>query len=173
MTALTSKESPSVVAHYTSPTLIIPELQSVTAADAIGELTEKLYRANRLVDIAAFLEAAMAREHLSPTSCAPCWALPHARLRDLPQLSFAFGRCSRPLSWIGDKTIRVKAVWLFAVPELETKPYLNLIASVARFSQNAPVLDQLMQAPNASTMYRILEQVPLRGSCARLAASAA
>lgn len=173
MTGSLLGKSASVLAHYTSPGLMVPELQGLTAADTICELGEKLNAAGRLMDCGAFIKAAMAREQLSPTSCAPGWALPHARLKDLAQLSFALGRCSRPLAWIGDCTTRVKAVWLFAVPESETKAYLNLIASVARLSQNGFVLDQLMQAPDAATMCEIFEQVPLRGTSSGFATSAA
>jgi mannitol/fructose-specific phosphotransferase system IIA component (Ntr-type) len=56
----------------------------------------------------------------------------------------------------------VHTVFLFAVPEMEAKTYLNLIASIARLSQNAELVEKLRLAQTAGAMFQILEQVPLR-----------
>lgn len=152
------------LADYTRRNLMVPQLGSGTAEEVIGELAIKLDRAGSLEDRAAFLEAVMARERLSPTYCPPGWALPHARLANVPELTFALGKASQPLSWSGDLKGTVNMVWLFAVPERRTKAYLNLIASIARFSQNAVLVDQLTRAADTSAMLDVLRQAPLRAS---------
>jgi mannitol/fructose-specific phosphotransferase system IIA component (Ntr-type) len=152
----------NTLADYTSTELMLPQVRSTTAADVISELGDALDRAGRLKDRAAFVEAVLARELISPTSFSTGWALPHARLPDLPQLSFALARTAQPLTWIGEKAARIQTVWLFAVPEPETKAYLNLIAAVAKLSQNNTLIEQILRAPDNRTMYSVLEQVPLR-----------
>ena len=167
-------ESLKSLADYTSPALMVPELQSKTAAGVIAELCSVLQRQGRLNDSAAFYEAVMRRELLSTTSFAPGWALPHARLKGLRQLSFVLARSSQPLVWSGETGFRPQTVFLFAVPEEEAKTYLNVIAAVTKLNQNTDLLEQLQHAPDGKTMFGVLEQIPLRThGLATLAAGAA
>ena len=159
-----SMERPTCLADFTRPELIIPRLRSTSAELVIGELTDKLEQTGSLENRTVFLDAVRVRERLSPTSCAPGWALPHARLADLPKLTFALGTALQPLTWLGEQKASVKIVWLFAVPESETRAYLNLIASIARFSQNAVLVDQLTKAVDASAIFDVLLQAPLPAS---------
>ena len=162
-----------ILSGYTAQSLILPELNCENASEAISALAHRLEDEGRLLDRTGFIQAAIAREQLSPTSCAPGWALPHARLPNLPQLSFALGRCRRPMLWTRDPAIQVHFVWLFAVPQLETKAYLNLIASIAKLSQNPSTVEALNRATDGLGMYEILQRVPLRGYAPPLASSAA
>src|SRR6266404_5655801 len=68
----------NTLADYTSPALMVPELQSKVAAGVITELCSLLERQERLSDSAALYEAVITRELLSPTTIAPGWVLPHA-----------------------------------------------------------------------------------------------
>lgn len=152
----------NTLAHFTSPALIVPELQSRAASDVLVELCSVLNRQGRLTDPAAFLSAVINRESICPTSTAPGWALPHARLPGITQLSFALARSSQPLIWFGEGSIRPQMVFLFAVPEADTGTYLRVVAAVAKLSQNLFLLEQLRAAPNAQTMFEALRQIPLR-----------
>jgi mannitol/fructose-specific phosphotransferase system IIA component (Ntr-type) len=136
-------------------------VRSSTAAGVIAELADALEQAGHLNDQSAFVNSVMTRESLSPTSFSCGLAMPHARLHNLPELSFAVGRSLPPITWMSDKTARTRVVWLFAVPELETKTYLNLISAVARFSQNAKLMELFLRCPHAEAMYSILQQVGL------------
>jgi mannitol/fructose-specific phosphotransferase system IIA component (Ntr-type) len=151
----------NTLADHTHPELMVPHVAGATAAEVIVELSSVLDRAGVLSDRALFVDAVMARERLSPTSFSG-WAVPHARLRDLQRLSFAVGRCLQPLAWGGEGSVRIQIVWLFAVPERESKAYLNLIAAVARLSQDAARTEQLLAASDPQTMYSVLEKVDLR-----------
>jgi mannitol/fructose-specific phosphotransferase system IIA component (Ntr-type) len=155
-------QSLKTLADYTSPGLMVPELRSNVAAGVIAELCSLLQRQGRLNDSAAFYEAVMRRELLSTTSFGSGWALPHARLKGLRQLSFALARSSQPLVWFGESGFRPQTVFLFAVREEEVKTYLDVIAAVARLNQNTALLEQLLHAPNGKTMFGVLEQIPLR-----------
>ena len=141
---------------------MVTRVQGRGAADVIAELSSLLYREGRLADQAAFLRAVMQRETICPTSMAPGWALPHGRVKGITELSFAVARSSYPLIWFGEGSIRPHMVFLFAVPEAEAKMYLNLVAGVAKLSQKPTLLEQLHSAPDGDSMFRILEQIPLR-----------
>jgi PTS system fructose-specific IIC component len=155
-------QSLKTLSDYTNPALMVPELSSKTAAGVIAELCSVLEGQGLLSDSSAFYDAVMARESLSQTVIAPGWALPHARLKWLTQLSFVLARSSQPLDWFGKGGIRPEMVFLFAVPESKAKTYLDLIAAVARLTQNVTLIEELRQATDGKMMFSILGQVPLR-----------
>jgi mannitol/fructose-specific phosphotransferase system IIA component (Ntr-type) len=150
------------LADFTSPALMVPNLNCTTPAAVITELCGVLQREAHLSDSEAFCEAVITRELISPTSISPGFAMPHARLAGLPQLSFALARSSQPFVWFGDSSVRVQIVFLFAVPEADAKTYLNVISAVARLSENTELVGQLIRAPDAKTMFEVLEHAPLR-----------
>lgn len=152
----------NTVADYTTPALMVPELQARTHTEAIAELCSLLERAGRLPDAAAFREAVLKREQLSSTATTHGWALPHGRLNGLPRLSFALARSSKPFAWSADAFGPVHTVFLFATPEAEAKNYLTLICAVARMTQRSALVEQLRRAADAAAMFSLLQQVPLR-----------
>ena len=157
---LTIPSGPTL-ADYTTPALMVPQLQTKATAAVISELCALLQREGRLQDSAALYDAVMRREQLSSTSI-PCgWALPHARLDGLSQLTFALARSSQPFVWSPEALSPVHTVFLFASPEPEAKTYLNLISAVARLSQSSALVEQLRRAPDAHGMFAVLQQVPV------------
>ena len=160
----TIDQSAKTLADYTAPVLMVPELKAETQAAVIVELCSLLERHGRLHDRAAFVDAVMARELMSSTAISPNWALPHARLKELPQLSFALARSRQPLAWRGETRFPVRTVFLFAAPESEAKAYLNLISAVAKLSKSPALVEQLALAHDAETMFSVLQTVCLRHS---------
>jgi len=140
---------------------MVPNLQSTVPTDVIAHLCSMLHQHGRLNNSAAFYDAVVKREHICSTSIAPAWALPHARLEGINRLSFALARSSHPLVWFGEGSIRPRMIFLFAVPEAEATTYLSLVAAVARLNQNPALLQQLHSAPDANSMFKIFEQIPL------------
>lgn len=147
------------LADFTSATLMVPELHTRTATGVIAELCSMLQRQGRLSDSARFYDAVLRRELLCTTAIEPGWALPHARLKEISQLSFALARSSQPLVWLGG--LGPQTVFLFAVPEAEAKTYLNVVSAVARLTQSPALLEQLRRAPDGEAMFAVLRQVLL------------
>jgi mannitol/fructose-specific phosphotransferase system IIA component (Ntr-type) len=150
------------LADYTSLELILSPLHSRTATAAIGELCATLSRTGRVKDQLAFYQAVLSHEALGTSAISPGWALPHARLRGLEQLSFALGHSPAPLNWPGAGAEPVHLVFLFAVPEAEGGAYLTLISGLAKLSQEPERVERLLRAPDAGTLFRLLQEVPLR-----------
>ena len=151
------------LADYILPELIIPQVQSTSAAEVIAELCSALGREHKLSDSGTFYETVMARERLGSTCFSPGWAIPHGRVNGLGQLSFAFGRSSQPMRWF-DSGLQVQAIFLFVVPEAEAKTYLELIATLARLNQNSALLNQLLAARDQEGLFRIFDQSVMRSS---------
>ena len=151
----------TTLASFTSPGLIVPQLRGRDSAAVIGELGSRLQGEDRLNDPLSFYNAAMSREWLSSTAMAPGWALPHARMKGLPQLAFALGRSTEALNWPGAGGVAVRLVFLFAVPEADGASYLTLISGLAKLSRDPARCQSLLQAPDPQAIFEVLQQVPL------------
>ena len=149
----------NTVADYTKPSLIVPHLRSRDAAGVTAELCSMLEREGRISDLLPFYHAIISHEALSSTAMSPGWALPHARVAGIPHLCFALGRPAEPLVWFGGEPISM--VFLFAVPQNQAAAILNLIAGLARLSQDQVRLDRLADAPNSGAMFEVLQGISL------------
>jgi mannitol/fructose-specific phosphotransferase system IIA component (Ntr-type) len=155
------------LADYTAPDLIIPRLRSRDASSLTAELCTALEQQGRLNNRSAFLEAVIRRESLASTAMPPGWAIPHARLADIPRLSFALGRTPVPVSWFGGQPVSL--IFLFAVPEAEAAAYLNLISGLARLNQDDARWARLASAPDGRSMFDVLQEASLARTRAVLA----
>jgi mannitol/fructose-specific phosphotransferase system IIA component (Ntr-type) len=131
------------VADYTAPSLMVQQLKSETGQSIVAELCAVLERDGRLPDARLFFEAVFSRERIGSTVFSAGWALPHARLSGVPELCFTVGISARPVLWHAEPRCLVHTVFLLAVPESQTKTYLNLISALARLSQNAALVAEL------------------------------
>lgn len=89
----------------------------------------------------------------------PGWAMLHARIAEIPQLSFALGRTALPLVWFGGEPVTM--VFLFAVPDSESGTYLSHISGLARLSQDQPRLGRLADATDSRAMFEVLREIPI------------
>jgi PTS system fructose-specific IIC component len=155
-------ESKITIAHYTTPGLMLPQLSQREPEAVIGELCSALEREGRITDPAAFRAAVVRNEQQRSTAISPGWALPHARIAGLAQLSFALGRSVTPLDWFGQTAERVQMVFLFAVPEAAAANYLTLVSGLAKLNQDPALLEKLFYAPDGAGMVAVLDQIKLR-----------
>ncbi len=154
------------LASFTLPRLIVPELGGRTAPEAIGELSQMLYREERIPDLASFYHAAMSRECLTGTDMEAEMAFPHARLPMLKTLTFAFGRSSKPMCWGAKASGSVRMVFLMAVPEDDSMQYLQLISCLARLGSDPASVQAILRANDPNQIMEVFQRVPLHGAMA-------
>src|SRR5436190_13083890 len=129
---------------FTRPRLFHLALKAADATAAIRELAEAIGSEGLVPNTEAFCNAVLEREHLSSTDIEPGWAMPHARLKGLPQPWFALGRLSLPLRW-SNAGREVRLVILLAAPDPDVHGlYLKLIASLARLNKKTDLTDRLL-----------------------------
>lgn len=152
----------TTLAQFTSRELIVPRLQTQDTAAVVGELCSALQREGRLKDLLPFYNAAMNQEYMSSSATPQGWALVHARVKGLASTCFALGRSDGPLEWLGPAKLRVRLVFLFAVPKTDATTYLALISGLARLAQDTARMEGLINASDGDAILEILAQVPLR-----------
>ena len=150
------------LADYTRPGLVLSSLRERDTAGIIGQLSQALQREGFVSDVLPFYHAALNHELMSNSALSCGIALPHGRLSGIKQLQFALGRAPEPVTWGAKGSWPVQFVFLLAVPATDAASYLHLLASLARFGQNAERLAQLRAAKDASAIMSILEDTRLR-----------
>lgn len=150
----------TTLADFTLPELMLAGLHSESTGDVVGKLCQAMEWAGRVPDSRAFYDAVMAREKICSTAAPEGWALPHARIQGLKQLSFAVAKPRTALDWLGAEGQPVRVVFLFAVPEGDMT-YLRLIAGVARLTMDQPQMKQLAEATQAGAMFEVLRAIPM------------
>lgn len=148
--------------EYTRPELIVPDLRETDIAGIIGQLSQGLQRQRVVSDLLPFYHAALNQELLHNSALESGIAIPHARLAGVKQLQFAFGRAALPISWGVKGSWAVQYVFLVAVPASDSATYLQLLAGIARLSQQPAQLAELRQARGAEEILGVFERIRLR-----------
>ncbi len=149
------------LADYSSSDLIVIEVEDQTADAVLHELCSVLCCKGHVPDGSRFNQAVLARESISSTSFVNGWALPHARMSDIPELKFALARTAKPVRWFGHPAATIQTVFLFAVPEDGARDYLNVVRAIARLSQSASLIQRLNVAASAKAIFYLLQEAPL------------
>ena len=98
------------------------------------------------------IDAAIKREEDTPTTCGAL-ALPHARNTDLQNFVLTLGANAEGVI---DGHSNLRLIFAFASPESKREQHLQLLASLARLSQNPKVIDQIVSAADANAVMEIL-----------------
>jgi mannitol/fructose-specific phosphotransferase system IIA component (Ntr-type) len=123
--------------HFTAPSVV----------DAIPRLLRPALM-RRLQDastVDTIIDAAVKREQETSTMCGPL-LLPHARSSKIENFILSLG-VNAEGTIAGHPTPRL--IFAFASPEGKREQHLQLLASLARLSQNPKVVDQIASATGA------------------------
>jgi PTS system fructose-specific IIC component len=145
--------------YFTAPGLLIPQLSSVDQASAINELSQRLQQAGRIEDSLTFFQAVLECDYLSSSATEDGVAFLHARVRGIDQPCFAAGFSKAGVRWRDGS--HVHAVFLMAVPPVETQLYLALMSALARLSRTTQLMSSLMTCRQAKEVLQLLNAVEL------------
>lgn len=147
---------------FTSPGLIVPNLDGRDVPSVLQELSQALHREKRVPDMLPFYHAVLNREFLVSTNVESGMAFPHARLASLNELSFALGRSAKPVPWGARTGQPVRLVFLLAVPATDSTQFLQVISGLARFAKEVRLVQQIHAAQDTNQILDVLRQAPLR-----------
>lgn len=154
-----SVTAPFSLADYTSRELILPRLVERDAPGIIGELCQVLQRHGCLPDVLPFYQSALNQE-LDSSSALECGiAIPHARIKGITRLRFAFGRVEQPVIWGVKGSLSVQLVFLVAVPASDGTAYLQLLACLARLGRRPDLIAGLREAHSSEGIYTLLRRL--------------
>ncbi len=150
------------LADYTDKNLIVPQLKAADMRGSIEELSCVLQQEHRIPEKTPFCQAALKREMLSSTALENGMALPHARLPNLPGISFAVGRARDGVDWGPNSPNKVRLVFLLGVPLSDAAAYLYVLYGLARLGKESDLLKKVFAAETAAAILEVFNLVRLR-----------
>jgi nitrogen PTS system EIIA component len=153
---------PANLGDFSSPELIVPELQAQAPLGIIHELCTCLAQQPRFPRPEAVVQAVLAREKIATTAVGSELAIPHARLPGTRELVFAFGRTARPIPWGESPAVPVQLIFLLVISPDRTADYLALLSGFAKLTGDADLRARLHSARDATALWSVLRSVSLR-----------
>lgn len=121
------------------------------AFEELGRLWEKRYGLPR----AQVVQRLIAREALGSTGLGLGIALPHARIKDLPQPVAAFVRLKLPIPFDAPDLKPVSQMVILLVPERATEHHLQVLAEIAQMFGDRHFLEQMLRCDNPGAVCRL------------------
>ena len=148
-----------ILTKFITKSCIVPEIESLTKADALKELTHLLFDKKKMPVGPAALDQILAREVTESTGIGKGIAVPHARVTGLKSLVCAVGRCPGGLDFMAVDHKPVSLIFLICYPPKEQTTYLNFVATVAKLLSNEEHHQGMMNAETADDMFDVLEKL--------------
>jgi PTS system nitrogen regulatory IIA component len=146
------------VSDLVGPEQVVVGLRVADKAQLLTELSRRAAVALSL-DQGTLLRALQAREQLGSTGLGRGFALPHARLAQLPRIFAMVVRLARPIDYAAVDDKPVDLVVLLLTPESAASQHLATLAALSRPFRDEAFVQQVRKAPDAAALYRVLAGV--------------
>ena len=146
---------------FLRPEAVMAELAGEGAAAVLAQLARPVAQAFRLEE-RRLVEVLLEREKLGSTGVGEGVAIPHAKVPGLPELAASLGRSTRGVDF---KAIDGRPTRLFLAlfaPESAAGSHLQALARVSRLFKSAAFREALLSAPDASAMWKLVQQEDAR-----------
>ena len=126
---------------------LISFLESTTRDEAIDALIELLEKEGKLPDKASFRQAIFDRERIVSTGIGMGVAVPHAKLKDLPDFFIAIGIQKKTgIDWNALDTSPVRIIFMIGGPDDKQSEYLQILSQLTSVIKNVELRKALLKA---------------------------
>ena len=144
------------IARFSSPSLMLPDLQAATKEEAILALARTM-EAERFVDNAAKLaDAALARESVVSTSVGHGLAFPHVRGIEGGGLAMALGTSKKGILFDGKDSEPCHFIFFSTIPTAVSAFYLKLMAGVTEAFRKEANRAATLEATTPEALWKAL-----------------
>lgn len=143
-----------------TPEQIVSDLRAVNRWEAIDELIACLVSSGKIPaqHREAVTAAVKKRETSMSTGIGFGIGIPHASTDLIHEVTAAFGRSKRGLSFDALDNQPVHLVTLFLVPQGQFQKHLHTLAGIAKVLRKEEFLRSLEAAPDASGMHQVIRE---------------
>lgn len=142
------------------PELILTDLKSKNRWQVIEELIDYLVEKKRIrpEDRNSIVDVVKRREQTMSTGIGFGVGLPHASTALISEVVGVMGRSTEGIEFDSLDNEKVKLVLLFLVPQGQFQKHLHTLSNIAKLLHRQELLQQLLDAPDATTMYEIIKK---------------
>jgi PTS system nitrogen regulatory IIA component len=124
--------------------------------EQIGLLFENNHGISRTV----VYDSLFTREKLGSTGLGQGIAIPHGRIKGLPEALAAFVRTSAPIPFDSPDGRGVSQIFVLLVPEQATERHLQILSELAQMFSDKSLRERIAAAPEAGALHQVLARWP-------------
>ncbi len=154
--ARSSSERKVGIARFSSPDLMLPDLQGTTPVDVIAELTSNLQKAQFVDNAEKLADAAIARENILGTGIGHGMAFPHVRGIEGGGLSLAFGVSKKGVVFGGISEVPAHFIFFSTIPTAVSAFYLRLLSGLSESFIKEANRKSALEAKTPEELWKVL-----------------
>lgn len=141
-----------------APERIMPDLQASNKRGVLEELAKTLADGPGAPDLQTVMEVLLDRERLGSTGIGDNIAIPHGKLAKLAELKLSFGRSVKGVDFDSMDGKPSNLFFLLLAPVNSAGLHLKALAKISRMLMSQAFRDNLMKAPGAEEIYRLIAE---------------
>jgi len=138
--------------------LILPAIQAASKKETLRELAGAVHAAQPELDPERLYAILQEREALGSTGIGDGIAIPHGKIKGLPEITICFGRSRQGIPFDSLDGKPAHLFFLLLAPEELAVPYLSSLAELSRFLKNPPNRNRLLHAEGVKELLAILAE---------------
>lgn len=141
---------------------IVPALAATDKEGVLAELASALAAVGKIPSGAAAVQVLLERERLGSTGIGEGIAIPHGKLKDLPDVVAAFGRSVQGVAFDSMDGAPAHLFFLLLAPENSASAHLKALARISRLLKNRAFREELLAASSQEELYLAISREDAR-----------
>ena len=138
---------------------VIPDLKSDNKKGVLSELVETLKRENLIENTENVVNVIMEREKLGSTGIGDGVAIPHGKMKHIPNIICVFGRSLNGVDFEAVDSGLVFIFFLLLAPEGSASLHLKILSRISKILRDSSFRRKIMDLPDAHEIYlNIIEE---------------
>ncbi len=135
---------------------VIADMKASSKDAALSELTEVLLSVAPALRRDEVLRVLQEREQLGSTGIGDGVAIPHGKLKGMPELMLAFGRSRNGVDFESMDGQPAHLFFLLVAPEESVGVHLKTLARISKLLKDTAVRQQMLDAADAEQIYQLI-----------------
>ena len=144
------------ISESLNPDFVLPDLRGRTKPEVLRELATCIASKYKDIDADALTAVLAERERLGSTAIGDGIAIPHGKLPGVMRILGVFGRHPRGVDFESLDGKPTQLFFLLVAPEDSTSLHLKALARVSRLFKDNSFREQLLKAPDAAGIHRLI-----------------
>ena len=144
------------ISEFLNPQAIVADMKATGKDAALSELTDALLSVAPSLRRDDVLQVLQERERLGSTGIGDGVAIPHGKLKGMPELMLAFGRSSSGVDFESMDGQPAHLFFLLLAPEESVGVHLKALARISKLLKDVEVRQQMLDATDSEQIYKLI-----------------
>lgn len=144
------------ISELLNPEAVVADIQSRDKGKVLAELTDALVASDASLQRDEVIQVLLEREKLGSTGIGDGVAIPHGKLKGIPELMLAFGRSRNGVDFDSMDGKPAHLFFLLIAPEESVGVHLKTLARISKLLKDSAVRQRLLDAADGKDLYQII-----------------